>query len=120
MSEETKIEEAIKQFFQAMDTQNYELMEKLVAHDADMIHIGTNSDEIWKGWDELKDATIEQFAELKYYKAQVYELKVKISHSGNAAWYSHLLDAKIKSNGKEQIWKGARFTGGFEKEMVVG
>ena len=112
---EVEVQAAIEQFFHAMDTQNFDLMEQITAHDADMVHIGTDTGEIWRGWDELREATIEQFEGLEYYKAEIRDLSVKVSRSGNIAWYSHLLDAQIKSNGYEQTWRGARFTGVFEK-----
>lgn len=116
MLPEKEVEIAIEQFFYAMDTQNLEIMNELVAHDTDMVHIGTDKKEIWRGWHELKKATVEQFEGLEYYKAQIRNLQVTISPSGDAAWYSHLLDARIKSNGKEHVWEGARFTGVFEKQ----
>lgn len=116
MTATDSIETTINQFFHAMDTQNYELLKKLIAPQADMIHIGTDQDEIWKGWNQLEKATIEQFNNLEYYKANVYDLTIHISDSGNVAWYFHLLDAKIKSTGGEHIWKGARFTGVLERK----
>ena len=108
-------ETSISRFFYAMDTQNYELLKKLIAPQADMIHIGTDKDEIWKGWSQLDKATKEQFNNLKYYKANIYDLPIHIADSGNVAWYFHLLDAKIKSTGEEHNWKGARFTGILER-----
>ena len=98
-----------------MDTQDFELMDKLIAHDADMVHIGTDMDEIWRGWNELRKATVEQFEGLDCYKAQIRDLSVSVSSSGSVAWYSHLLDAHIKSSSQEQTWQGARFTGVLEK-----
>lgn len=112
---EAEVREAIEQFFHAMDTQDVALMERLVAREPGMVHIGTDVGEIWRGWDELREATAEQFEGLEHYKAQIRDLSVRISVSGEVAWYAHLLDARIKSNGKEQTWRGARFTGVFEK-----
>ena len=114
-SPEADVQAAIEQFFHAMDTQNAELMDMLVAHDASMVHIGTDTGEIWRGWDELRAATAEQFKGLAFYKANIRDLTVNISSSGDVAWYAHLLDAHIKSSGGEWRWKGARFTGVFEK-----
>lgn len=112
---ERDIQAAIERFFHAMDTQNYDLMADLIAHDATMVHIGTDVGEIWRGWDELRRATEEQFASLRYYKATIRELSIHFSRSGDVAWYSHLLDARIQSDGPEVVWRGARFTGVFEQ-----
>ena len=54
-----EVKTIIEHFFYSMDSQNIELMEKVVAHDAEMIHIGTDRNEIWNGRDKLYAATIE-------------------------------------------------------------
>jgi ketosteroid isomerase-like protein len=104
-----------------MDTQDFDLMQQIVARNADMVHIGTDTGEIWRGWEELRETTAEQFEGLEYYEAQVRNLSVRVSRTGNVAWYAHLLDARIKSDGREeQRWQGARFTGVLEKKEGGG
>lgn len=115
MTPEADVEAAIERFFHSMGTQDLEAMERLVAHDAEMVHIGTGRGEIWRGWDELREATIEQFEGLEAYEAQIKDLHVRVSVSGEVAWYAHLLDARIESGGREWTWEDARFTGVFEK-----
>lgn len=116
MGSEAEVEATIEQFFHSMDTQDLELMETLSAHDAGMVHIGTDTGEIWTGWDELHAATIEQFEGLEYYEAEVKDLQINFAASGAVAWYAHRLDARIKSRGREeQVWKNARFTGVVER-----
>lgn len=110
-----EVRTTIEHFFQAMDTQDFELIEKTTAHDPEMVHTGTDIGEIWKGWDELRQDTIEQFKELEYYKANIKDLQIHLSADRNVAWYFHLLDARIKSNGTEHQWQNARFTGVLEK-----
>ena len=73
------------------------MMKELVAHDADMVHIGTDVGEHWVGWEELQAATEDQFETLKAYKATLRDLQINLSRSGNVAWYAHLLDATIVS-----------------------
>lgn len=99
-----------------MDTQNLPLMQQLIPHSDLTIHIGTDEDEIWKGWQVLNEATQEQFEGLEYYKANIRDLNVNVGPSKDVAWYYHLLDAEIKSNGSITKWKGARFTGVLKKE----
>lgn len=114
MSPKEEIEQTIHKFFHSMDVQDFDVMEKVIAQKEDMVHIGTDADEIWRGWSELNEATVEQFKNLKFYKANIRELSIHVSETGKVAWYSHLLDAKIKSNTNIQTWKGARFTGVLE------
>lgn len=93
-----KVEQTIPKFFHSMGLQDFELMEEVVAQKEDMEHIGTVADEIWRGWSELNEAIVEQFKNLKFYKAKIRELSIHLSDSGKIAWYSHLLDATIKSD----------------------
>lgn len=110
------VESVIQQFFRAMDTQDMALMERIVAHDADLVHIGTDDGEIWRGGEDLWTATETQFENLEYYKASIRDLTVNLARSGAVAWYFHLLDARIKSAGKAEVrWDGARFTGVVER-----
>ena len=115
MTRKSEIEKVIDLFFHAMDTQNFDLMKSLLPEDATMVHIGTDKDEIWKGWNTLMEATEEQFQRLEYYKASIHDLNVNFSQSNTTAWYFHLLDAEIKSNGKLTRLEKARFTGVLEK-----
>jgi ketosteroid isomerase-like protein len=114
MTPKEKIEETIRKFFYSMDAQDFKLMEQVTAQKEDMVNIGTDTDEIWRGWSELNEAIIEQFKNLEFYKTTIRELSIHLSKTGQVAWYSHLLDAKIKSKTDVQIWKGARFTGVLE------
>ncbi len=111
-----EVKTTIEQFFHAMDTQNMELMEQLIPKKETMVHVGTDEDEIWKGWKVLHEATKKQFDGLEHYKADIRDLTVDFSKSGDVAWYFHLLDAEIKSRGNTTRWKGARFTGVLEKQ----
>lgn len=110
-----EIKSTIEQFFEALDTQNLELMKKLIPDDESIVHIGTDSDEIWRGSEELNRSTEEQFRRLEYYEANIHNLTINISQSEDVAWYFHLLDARIMSGGTETVWKDARFTGVLEK-----
>ncbi len=113
--EKREIESVIRNFFMALDTQNLELMEAIIGHEEEMVHIGTGKGEIWRGWEELHKATAEQFKKLEYYKAEIQKLRINIADSGDVAWYSHILNARIKSDGKEHVLNEARFTGVLEK-----
>jgi len=115
MGKPAEIRSVIEDFFHAMHTQNYELMERLIPVEENMVHIGTDKGEIWKGWNVLMSATHEQFKDLEYYKAEIRDLSVNFSSNHKTAWYFHYLDAEIKSTNGISKWEGARFTGVLEK-----
>lgn len=48
--EKAEVKAAIERFFQAMDAQDMEAMSALIAHDAEMVHFGTDAAERWVGW----------------------------------------------------------------------
>lgn len=111
----SEIRSVLERFFRALDTGNLALMKKLLPDEKKMIHIGTDKGETWKGYDELVEATEEQFENLEYYRAEIRDLTVNTSQSKDIAWYFHLLNAEIKSGEKNYSWEGARFTGVLEK-----
>lgn len=116
MNAEEEAMATIEAFFEAMNNQDLEAMQKLIPEKESTIHIGTDKDEIWKGWKVLNKATKKQFEGLEYYKANIRDLTVNVSDSEDVAWYFHKLDAEIKSRGTITRWKGARFTGVLERK----
>ena len=116
MAIKEEVQSTIEQFFHAMNTQNITLMQQLIPKSEKTVHIGTDDGEVWKGWQVLNDATFEQFKALEYYKADIQDLTINVSDSGNTAWYFHRLDAEIKSNGEIIRLEEARFTGVVKKQ----
>lgn len=57
MNAEQEVKRAIEHFFETMDIQDLEAMEKLIPETNSTVHIGTDQGEIWKGWQVLRDAT---------------------------------------------------------------
>ena len=49
MSAKEEVEATIRQFFEAMNNQNLELMQQLIPRSETTVHVGTGSGEIWKG-----------------------------------------------------------------------
>lgn len=115
MNAEEEVRATIEQFFESMNTQNLNAMNKLIPKTDSTVHIGTDNGEIWKGYKTLNNATKEQFEGLEYYKADIRDLTVNVAKSGDVAWYFHKLDAEIKSRENITRWQEARFTGVLQK-----
>jgi len=109
------VRRTIEQFFDAMDAQDFSLLRRVIAHDADMVHIGTDRGEVWRGWKDLRASAVEQFDELRFYNATIRDLTIRTDSDETVAWYSHLLDAEIGAEDGVQTWQGARFTGVLER-----
>lgn len=110
-----EVEATLRQFFRAMDTQDYDLMMQLLPESPTMVHVGTDRDEIWRGYEHMRRDTRRQFATLESYKADIYDLTVHFSDDRQIAWYMHRLDAEIRSESGLTRWDGARFTGVLKK-----
>lgn len=115
MSVKEEVKSTIYAFFEAMNTQDLATIQSLIPKSDSTIHVGTDTGEIWKGWNVINEATKEQFEELQYYKADIYDLTITLSESCKVAWYFHKLDAEIKSGGNIFNWEEARFTGVLQK-----
>lgn len=113
--EKAEVEAAIERFFQAMDAQDMETMSALIAHDAEMVHFGTDAAERWMGWAALKEATEEQFEALESYSTSVRDQVIKVGPSGRVAWFSQVIDARVETEHGTYRMDDARLTGVFEK-----
>jgi len=116
MSVKAQVQSTIEQFFQAMNTQDLSLIQRLIPRSETTTHVGTDKDEIWRGWNVLNEATKAQFERLEYYKTNIKDLTINLSEDQTVAWYFHLLDAEIKSNNTITRWEDARFTGVLERK----
>jgi|GEM_PF-4091278 len=61
-------------------------MRRIHAHDDNCVHIGTDADEIWRGWIAMDAASREQFSALEYCKAELSNLTVGVSRNCEVAW----------------------------------
>lgn len=113
--EKAEVKAAIDRFFQAMDTQDMEAMSALLAHDAEMVHFGTDAAERWVGWEALREATEEQFEALESYTVSVRDQVIRVGPSGRAAWFSQVMDAEVETEHGTYRLDDARLTGVFEK-----
>ena len=53
--------------------------------------------------------------ELTYASHEVRDLRIGISHAGDAAWFSALLDDCSEFRGRQSCWRDCRWTGALEK-----
>lgn len=113
--EKAEVQAAIDRFFRAMDTQDMEAMSALIAHDAEMVHFGTDTAERWAGWESLREATKEQFEALQSYTVSVRDQVIKVGPSGQVAWFSQVMDAQVETQHGRYRMDDARLTGVFEK-----
>ena len=102
-------------FFRAMDTQDLDWIRRHVATDADMVNIGTESDEYWIGGDVMHAETETMFRTMTGYRAELRDRHLSLSRSGDVAWFAHRMDARIDYGDRSVSLEDARFTGVMER-----
>ena len=85
-----------------------------MSKDEDMVTFGTDASERWNSWQELEDSVALQFDAFDVISVERKNKSLKISNSGNTAWFSETVDWEFLSNGKTEVVKDIRYTGVME------
>jgi ketosteroid isomerase-like protein len=100
----------------AMETNNLDMLARIVSHSPDNVFLGTDSAERWIGYEPFIDAEKRSFASIEQ-GSQVTsrDVVVGVNTGGDAAWVSYLMDWKGKSQGQPFAFTGLRLTAVLEK-----
>lgn len=109
------VNSVLDQWIQVAVTEDLGLFSKIMAHDPDMVSFGTDAAERWVGYQSLENAMKKQFASTEESKGRSRERVITVHKSGEAAWWSELLDWQGKAQGQPFALEGARLTGVLEK-----
>ena len=85
-----------------------------MSKDKDMVTFGTDASERWDSWQELEDSVALQFDAFDVISVERKDKSLKISNSGNTAWFAETVDWEFLSNGKTEAVKDIRYTGVME------
>lgn len=113
--EREQIEKAIHACIGWAKTKDFGLLYGAIANDADFIEVHPDG-KIVRGFEEFRKA--EAFWGSPDFKAVRYEirdLKIKLSRSGDVAWFSAILDDINEWKGRPANWEDTRWTGVLEK-----
>ena len=97
-------------------TKDRALLESVLAHDPGFFIFHPDAATTVAGWDAM--ARLFAFWMDPRFKATGYEirdLRVNLSRSGDASWFSAILDDCGEWDGKPSCWKDTRWTGVLEK-----
>ncbi len=109
-----QVKAVLDNLIKSSEMKDMELTSKIYAHDADMVIIGTDSSERIIGWENLKDVLEKQFTATDSSKLSVKDQVINVNKSGNAAWFSEVIDWDITFNGETSKIEGLRTTGVLE------
>lgn len=105
-----EISELLDQYYEAYEKQDFIKMKSLFLADETLIGIGTDQEEFWLGWDEIKDYLGKQMTTIKEIRFDVKTRRIKSSPGGDVAWFGETLTGRFKSK-KETIELKIRMSG---------
>jgi len=112
---EKEVTEVLLSLIKAEETGDIKAFADCFAHDATLVHIGTDRDEIWYNWDSFYDFIKDQLLKRKGSSINHKGTVVHHNPAGDTAWYSQLLDRCPETKGDDVCIEGFRHTGVMEK-----
>jgi len=109
------IEQSIRDCIGWAQTKDFGLLYSVIANDPDFLEVHPDG-RVVKGFEEFKKG--EKFWGSPDFKAVRYDLrdlKIKLSKSGDTAWFFCLLDDINEWKGQPANWENTRWTGVLEK-----
>jgi uncharacterized protein (TIGR02246 family) len=115
-AEKVAVEGVIGQLWESWESEDLELLSRIVAHDPDMVTLGTDAGERWVGWEAFRDSMQKQLEAFESIEVSPVEQAVKVHRDGAVAWFSDVVDMKVvTASGEAAEMKGTRVTGVLEK-----
>lgn len=112
---QAQVKDLLKKLLLAQENNNWQAFQTCFAHNENVLHIGTDIDEIWIGWNSFKSWMQNAFKHDKEIHITDKETKITISNDGNTAWYSQLIDTSLEPKGEMMRIEGFRHTGVIQK-----
>lgn len=114
-SEKVQVDNVLDQVIKVWETEDMQSLSDIFAHDSDMVIFGTEAGERVVGWDSFQELMQNQFDTTDSSKISVSNRVVKFNNTGNAAWFSEVIDWHLVSDGQDVNLNGLRGTGVLEK-----
>lgn len=105
----------LDQMLYAQENKDLEAFIACFSHDINIVHFGTDIDEIWYNWSsfyEWMNRAILLKSDLIF---TVKDTHISLNKSNDTAWYSQLLDTCYETKGEPRRLEGFRHTGVLEK-----
>jgi len=115
IAEYEKVKAVIDRFGRMWEDEDMEAFANVVAQDADILIIGTDSAEVWQGYDAYRKARERQYESFENVEFNVYDQQIRMSEDGTVAWFVETFDLVTIAQGNPVILEGIRLTGVLEK-----
>jgi len=110
-----EVTDVLLKLIKAEEQGNIDAFAECFAHDDTLVHIGTDTDEIWYDWNSFYEFAKEQIVKRKGTTINHKNTTVHHNTSGDTAWYSQLTDRCPETKGDDVAIEGFRHTGVMEK-----
>jgi ketosteroid isomerase-like protein len=115
-TERAVVERTIRDSIGWAMTKDRPLLERIIAHDAELFIFNPDSKSTVKNWDAfVKNFDVWMDPRFKATFFDVRDLRVSFARSGEVAWFSAMLDDLGEWDGKPVGWKDTRWTGVLER-----
>jgi hypothetical protein len=92
------------------------MIEEVWSKDDNIILIGTDSDENYVGWGQIRKAIQKQFGSLESVLISITDQKIQTDYDGRTAWFSQTLNYNFIYNSVAMTYEGIRSTGVLKKQ----
>lgn len=110
-----EVKAVIDRFGRMWEDEDLSAFDEVVAHDDGMIVIGTDAAEYVVGFDAFRSAREQQYASYENVEFNIYNQSIKLSQSGDVAWFAETFDLFLIAGGEPVSLEGIRLTGVVEK-----
>lgn len=107
----SEVNTVLDSMIDVLETEDMDLLSKIMVHDSDMVNFGTDAGERIMGWEALKSSMELQFAGTESSKLSVRDRVIQVHESGRVAWFSEIIDWNIVYQGQSEQIEGLRGTG---------
>ena len=109
--EMTQIEQSIRACIGWAKNKNLQLLYNTIANDPDFLEVHPEG-KVVKGFEEFKKAEkIWMSPDFKAVRFEIRDLRIKLSKSGDVAWFFCILDDINEWKGQPANWENTRWTG---------
>jgi ketosteroid isomerase-like protein len=105
----------LDQYIKAFRSRDRELVARVYAHDDELVVFGSSPADRRVGWDATRQYVERYFAAVDSIEIALKERWIKVHRSGEAAWFSQVLDWKERAGKEVAQIPGLRISGVLEK-----
>lgn len=110
------IRTVLEKYTIARENEDINMIAEVWSNNEDIILIGTDSDENYVGWEQIKKAIQKQFGSFESVLISITDQKIHTDMDGRTAWFSQTLNYNFINNGEAMSFEGIRSTGILQKQ----